>query len=96
MVVFMVMGCAFGAMLMSTPLAVAGYFVLPTMWTVLSGMLPDLAPVAAWLDTAVTTAPLSEAALSGEQWVRLAVSVAVWVALPLAAGWLRLRRQEIS
>jgi ABC-type transport system involved in multi-copper enzyme maturation permease subunit len=96
LVVFVLMGSAFGALLMSTPLAVAGYFVLPTAWTLLSGLVPGLAQAAAWLDTAATTAPLSEAALTGAQWARLAVSVAVWVALPLAAGWLRLRRREIS
>ncbi|WP_229399554.1 ABC transporter permease [Micromonospora okii] len=90
------MGAAFGLLLVNTPLAVVTYLVLPTVWAMLSGMVAALREPARWLDTSVTMEPLLGPTMTADQWGRLAVSVLVWVALPLVAGLVRTLRREVS
>jgi ABC-2 type transport system permease protein len=95
-VIFVLMGIAFGALLLSTPLAIVLYFALPTVWSVLGSVIEGLKSTAGWLDINVTTTPLSEADMSSGEYARLGVSVAVWVLLPLAVGVVRVLRREVS
>ena len=90
------MGVAFGMLLLNTPLAIVTFFVLPTAWSVLSELVTALRRAAGWLDTGLTTAPLMVDPLTDGQWARLGVSVLVWVVLPLAAGLVRLGRREVA
>ncbi|MEU8184797.1 ABC transporter permease [Micromonospora sp. NPDC049044] len=91
------MGAAFGLLLLNPPLAIVGYLLLPTLWGVLGEMVKPLRGPSEWLDTSKTMDPLfSSAALTGEQWERLAVSLLVWMVLPLAAGLFRTLRREVS
>ncbi|TDB70751.1 ABC transporter permease [Micromonospora sp. KC723] len=90
------MGAAFGLLLLNTPLAVVSYLLLPTVWSVLAAMVTALRRPAEWLDTAVTLEPLLGAEVTAGQWGRLAVSLLVWLALPLAAGLVRVMRREVS
>ena len=87
------MGMAFGALLLNTPAAVVLFLVLPTLWTLLSfGWLEDLGR---WLDTAQTYRYILESDWDGHTGPIL-VSLAVWVALPLALGTARTLRREVS
>jgi ABC-2 type transport system permease protein len=95
-VINITMGVAIGMLLMNTPLAIVIFFVLPTLWTMLGEMIRALKTPAAWLDLSATTTPLTDATISGGQWAKLAVSVAVWVLLPLTAGLYRLLKREVS
>ncbi|MEV6600905.1 ABC transporter permease [Actinoplanes sp. NPDC051346] len=95
-VIFVLMGSAFGALLMNSPVAIVLYFALPTAWTVLGAMVKWLGRAAEWLDINVTSMPLSAATMSGGQWGRLGVACAVWVGLPLVLGTVRMLRREIS
>ncbi|BCB91532.1 ABC transporter permease [Phytohabitans suffuscus] len=95
-VVNITMGVAFGMLLMSSPLAIVLYFLLPTVWSVLTSMIGALRTAAEWLDLGVTSMPLAENAMSGSDWPKLAASVGLWVVLPLAAGLVRLVRREVS
>ncbi|MCG5459809.1 ABC transporter permease [Micromonospora sp. PSH03] len=91
------MGAAFGLLLLNPPLAIVGYFLLPTVWGVLGEMVRPLRGPSEWLDTSKTMEPLfSSDALSGEQWGRIVVSLLVWMVLPLAAGLFRTMRREVS
>jgi ABC-type transport system involved in multi-copper enzyme maturation permease subunit len=90
------MGAAFGLLLVNTPLAVVTFLVLPTVWAMLSALVAALREPARWLDTSITMEPLLGPAVTADQWGRLAVSVLVWVALPLAAGLVRTLRREVS
>lgn len=91
-----VMGIAFGMLLLNTPLAIVSYFVLPTVWTVLGGMVSWLATAAEWLDFSLTMAPiLSGVTLTGQQWAQLGATTAVWVVVPLLIGVLRVVRAEV-
>ncbi|BCY07856.1 ABC transporter permease [Actinoplanes sp. L3-i22] len=95
-VIFVLMGIAFGALLLSTPLAIVLYFALPMVWSVLGSVIKGLQSTAGWLDINVTTTPLSEADMTSGEYARLGVSVAVWVLLPLAVGVVRVLRREVS
>ena len=100
LVVNMLMGIAFGLMLHSTPLAIVLSLVLPVAWSVLGELVTRLRSAAEWLDIGTTTAVLVEPPAAGDltagQWARLAVSVAVWVGVPLVAGLVRTARREVS
>ncbi len=101
LVLFMVLGIlqgvAFGLVLLNTPAAIVAYFVLPTVWTILWATVSALRDAAGWLDLGATMEPLMSGDwLSGDQWARLATSVAVWVVLPLLAGIWRITRSEVK
>ncbi|MET8349083.1 ABC transporter permease [Micromonospora sp. NPDC005206] len=91
------MGAAFGLLLLNPPLAIVGYLLLPTLWGVLGELVRPLRGPAGWLDTSRTMEPLfSSDAITGEQWGRIAVSLLVWMVVPLAAGLFRTLRREVS
>ncbi|GAB3954761.1 hypothetical protein GCM10027614_62430 [Micromonospora vulcania] len=91
------MGAAFGLLLLNPPLAIVGYLLLPTIWGVLGEMVRPLHGPAGWLDTSKTMEPLfSSDTITGEQWGRMVVSLLAWMVLPLAAGLLRTLRREVS
>ncbi|WP_328470114.1 ABC transporter permease [Actinoplanes sp. NBC_00393] len=94
--IFVLMGIGFGALLLNTPLAIVIYFALPTVWSIVGGIVTKLADVAKWLDLNVTSQALSEADATGGEYARLGVSVAVWVVLPLVLGFIRVLRREVS
>jgi len=94
--VFVLMGSAFGALLMNSPLAIVLYFAIPTVWSVLGEMVKWLHTAAGWVDINMTSVPLSEPGMTGEQWARFGVAALVWVALPLALGTARVLRREVS
>ncbi|MFJ8577303.1 ABC transporter permease [Micromonospora sp. NPDC093277] len=90
------MGAAFGLLLLNTPLAIVTYLLLPTLWTILGEMVSALRGPARWLDTSVTMEPFFGPHVTAGQWARLAVSLLVWVVVPLAAGLVRTLRREVS
>ncbi|HEX8630627.1 MAG TPA: ABC transporter permease [Catenuloplanes sp.] len=95
-VIYVLMGSAFGALLLNSPLAIVLYFALPTVWTFLGELVKWLRTAAQWLDINTTALVLENPGVTGGQWARLAVSVAFWVLLPLALGTVRVLRKEIS
>lgn len=89
-------GIAFALSLLSSPLAIVMYFVLPTVRTVLGGVVSALETPAQWLDLTSTTAPLMEGSMTGEQWAQLGTSMALWFAVPLVLGLIRVLRTEVK
>jgi hypothetical protein len=87
------LGMAFGALLLNTPAAIVLFFVLPTVWTLLSyGWLEKAGK---WLDTAQTFRYVLEADWRGHGGPIL-VSIGFWIVLPLALGALRTVRREVA
>jgi ABC-2 type transport system permease protein len=87
------MGMAFGALLLNTPAAIVLFLVLPTIWTLISyGVLED---IGRWLDTAQTFRQILEADWDGHTGP-ITVSIAVWVAAPLALGLVRTLQREVA
>ncbi|BBH70592.1 hypothetical protein ACTI_72770 [Actinoplanes sp. OR16] len=95
-IIFVLMGIGFGALLLSTPLAIVIYFALPTVWTILGEVISGLRTAAGWLDLNLTSQVMTEPDMTGDQWARLGVSVALWVVLPLVLGTIRVLRREVS
>ncbi len=97
--ILVLMGLGFGFLLLVTPLAVVAYYVVPSLVTGVTVAVPALQRLTDWLTN--TTVPLANAVPEGIQdpndlWVRFAVSMVVWVVLPLALGTLRVLRREIK
>ena len=96
MVLLMTQGVAFGLALLSTPIAIVLFLALPTAWSIVTAMVARLEGAARWLDLNVTVEPLLAGDMTGQSWLRLAVSVAVWVVLPLAVGLWRTARKDVA
>jgi ABC-2 type transport system permease protein len=90
----MITGIAFGALLLVSAPAIVLLYVLPTAWIAISS-LSFMEQPAKWLDSTQTLDPMTDRLLSGGEWARALVSLAIWMALPLAAGWWRVRKTEL-
>jgi ABC-2 type transport system permease protein len=91
----MVIGVAFGAILLASAPAIVALFALPITWTAVASLsfFTDAAP---WLDTRLALAPLHEEALSATQWAQAGTALALWMLLPLLIGIWRITRQEVT
>lgn len=96
MVVNVLLGVAFGMLLLNSALAIVLYFVLPIAWSILGEMVAPLARPAEWLDLSVTSGLLLEPVMTGRDWARLGTSVAVWIMIPLVLGLIRVARREVK
>ena len=94
LVTAMLQGVAFGAAFLNSAIAIVLYFALPLVFGIL-GAIPALEGIGRWIDVTQTTTPLSEGTLTGTEWARFWVSMAVWMMLPLAIGLYRIARGEI-
>ncbi|MBE2315015.1 ABC transporter permease [Solirubrobacter sp. CPCC 204708] len=90
----MLIGIGFGAAFLSSAPAIVLYFALPLALGIL-GEFNFFDDIAEWVDTGRTTTPLMEHAASGTEWAQFAVSMLVWMVLPLAIGIYRITRGEI-
>jgi ABC-type transport system involved in multi-copper enzyme maturation permease subunit len=95
-VVVVLVGVAFGMLLLSSPLAIVLYFLLPVVVTILVSSVAALDWVRDWLDLTTTTIPMYDGQLAGQGWAQVGTSVALWLLLPLMAGWGRIQRSEIA
>lgn len=94
LLLFVLMGLAFGLVLGRTAPAVAACLALPALWSVVLTLVPALHGSAPWLDlVSALTVPGSR---SPVEWAHLATSVALWVGLPLLLGLERTRRRDVA
>ena len=91
----MVVGVAFGTILLASTPAIVALFALPIAWTAVAS-LSLFAGAAPWLDTRLALAPLHEEVLSGTQWAQAGTALALWMLLPLLIGIWRITRQEVA
>jgi len=89
-------GVAFGLILLNTPAAIVVYYLLPTAWSLITSLVSWLREPSEWLDMNRTTGPLLEGTATGDDWAKIAVSVAVWVLLPVVLGTWRVLRREVK
>jgi hypothetical protein len=89
-----VLGLAFGLLLMNTPAAIVLHFVLPSSVGLL-GNVPAVAPVVPWIDWGTATLGLSEGTLPGPAWAKAVTASLVWIGCPLALGLARLARRDV-
>ncbi|QDO87330.1 ABC transporter permease [Ornithinimicrobium ciconiae] len=96
LVLYVLQGLAFGLAFLNTPAAIVAYFALPTLLPLMM-LVSWLRTPYEWIDLTMTTSPLTMGqALTGEQWAQLAVSVAVWIGVPMAIGVWRVLRREVK
>jgi len=89
-------GVAFGLALVSTPLAIVLYFVLPIVLTVVAETVRVVRRPLGWIDANVTVPRLYLEHVSAGDWSRAAASLAVWVLLPLVIGAVRTAYREVA
>jgi ABC-2 type transport system permease protein len=92
----LLMGLGFGLVLMSPAFAIVAFFALPTVFGVVGELVNGLKDVWAWIDINVTLGPLMEGDASGDDWAKVAVSAAIWVAIPIIVGLIRVDRREVK
>lgn len=92
----LLMGVGFGLVLMSPAFAIVAFFALPTVFSLVGELVSGLKDVWAWIDTSVTFTPLMEGDASGQDWARMLVSAAVWIAIPIIVGLIRVNRREVK
>lgn len=91
------MGVAFGALLLNVPLGIVAYVLVPTLTPVLFQLTSWLREHAAWLDLSTAGQPmLNQDWLTGQQWAQVGTTTALWVLLPLALGFWRVVRKEVK
>jgi hypothetical protein len=91
----MVVGVAFGAILLASAPALVALFALPSAWAAVVS-LSFFADVAPWVDTMRATGPLSEEVLNSTQWAHAGAALAIWMLLPLLIGIWRITRREVT
>jgi ABC-2 type transport system permease protein len=91
----MVVGVAFGTILLASAPAIVALFALPITWTAVAS-LSFFASAAPWLDTRLALTPLHEEVLSATQWAQAGTALALWMLLPLLIGIWRITRQEVA
>ena len=97
-------GFAFGLLIRNSAVAIVSFLALPTAWTLLGSLIPwagvHLRP---WIDFVAAEGPFqngeapfqSAGPVTGTDWAHLAVSLAVWVGVPLILGTRRLLRLDV-
>jgi hypothetical protein len=91
----MVVGVAFGAILLAPAPAIVALFALPTAWLAVTS-LPFFGEAGPWVDTGRALGPLSREVASGTQWAQVATALALWMLLPLLIGTWRITRREVA
>lgn len=97
LVIGLLQGSAFGFALLNTPAAIVAYLVLPTAMSVAGALVPSWRDALAWVDVNQTLTPfLMGVEPSGQQWQQLAVSLVIWLVLPMALGVWRVLHREVK
>jgi ABC-2 type transport system permease protein len=91
----MVVGVAFGAILLAPTPAIVLRFALPMSWMALVS-LPVFSGVAPWVDNARALGQMTVEVMSATQWAQAGTSLAIWMVLPLLIGAWRITRYEVT
>jgi hypothetical protein len=89
-------GAGWGLLLRSSPLAIAADVVFPLGLWIVTGAIPALQGVQAWLAPFSSARNLLSGHMDAERWAQFSVIALVWVVALNAAGILRLRRLSES
>jgi ABC-2 type transport system permease protein len=91
----MVVGVAFGALLLAPTPAIVLRFALPmTCMAVVS--LPVFSAVAPWVDNASAVGQMTAKVMSATEWAHAGTSLAIWMVLPLLIGARRITRRDVT
>jgi len=91
----MLVGVAFGMVVLASAPAIVALFALPTAWMAVAS-LSFFADVAPWLDSGRALDPLLREVMSTNQWAQAGTALALWMLLPLLIGTWRITRREVA
>jgi hypothetical protein len=91
----MLIGMAFGMVLLASAPAIVTLFALPIAWTGIA-TLSVFAGAAPWLDTRLALGPMPREVMSSTQWAHAGTALALWMLLPLVIGTRRISRREVA
>jgi ABC-type transport system involved in multi-copper enzyme maturation permease subunit len=89
-------GMGLGMLLLNSAAAIVLYYVLPSVWTLVTNLVESTREAAKWLDLTLTSVPLIQDDMSSGAWARLGTSALLWSVLPITLGAWRLLRSEIK
>jgi ABC-2 type transport system permease protein len=96
----MLVGFMLGVVVRGSTGALVAYFLyqflLPTLALVLAAKQEWFHDLQPWVDFDFATGALLDGSLSGQQWVHLAVTGLIWLAVPLAVGLRLVVRAEVK
>src|SRR5262249_55033500 len=84
-VIAMITGLAYGAVLLSSAPAMVLSFGLPLAWSAL-GSIHALTGTARWLDRGRSYEPLADHVMNGTEWARVGTTIALWMLVPAVIG----------
>jgi ABC-type transport system involved in multi-copper enzyme maturation permease subunit len=90
------MGFAFAMLIRNSAAAIVLYFVIPTVWSILSEVIPWVRHhLQQWADFSHAQQPMQSGNwITGQEWAHVAVSGTIWLIIPLVVGvWLLLRSE---
>ena len=90
----MLIGVAFGAVLLNSAPAIVLYYLMPIGFGAL-GAIHALDHPMLWIDQSRAMEHITDRFLSPTEWARVGTSLALWIVVPLAVGLLRIQRSEI-
>lgn len=98
MAMWMVAGAALGLLVMRSAPAIVLSFLIPMSIAGTAAGIPGAERPLRWVDLGTTATELNAGhpAVSGTEWAYIASGVAIWVLVPLAIGFVRLRRGEVT
>ncbi|WOC13357.1 ABC transporter permease [Gordonia sp. MP11Mi] len=85
-------GFAFAALLLNTPAAIVAYFVVPTVLEIIGAVVP-------WINDHLIDwirLPMLESSPSGSDWAHFLAGCVIWFAVPLFFGVNRIMRSEVK
>jgi ABC-2 type transport system permease protein len=85
----MLMGFAFGSLILISAAAIVTFLLLPTVWNLIVTSANSLDAAARWINPDQTLLPLVKQ-LQTTTWPHVAATVGVWILAPLALGWARI------
>ena len=91
----MIVGIAFGMVLLASAPAIVALYALPVTWTAVAS-LSFFADAAPWLDTRLALGPLPQEVISTTQWAHAGTALAIWMLLPLVIGTWRITRHAVA
>jgi hypothetical protein len=96
----MLFGFALGLVFRNSPAAIVGYFVanlvLPGLSEALASSQHWWADNAGWFELNQTRFLLFDSSLTGQEWLQLGITSALWIALPLLIGLRLVMRSEVK
>ncbi|UBU09048.1 ABC transporter permease subunit [Nonomuraea gerenzanensis] len=89
-------GLALGMLLLNAPAAIVIYLVSPMLWGFVSQLGATGQLLAEWLDLNTATNALMDGNMGGGDVPQLAVTIMVWVVIPMGVGVLRVLRKDVQ